>query len=239
MKNGTKYIELSKKINEEILSRSNFDDRRLPTEKEFCKKYNVSRETIRKALKHLVDQKKIYCIQGSGYYIKKDRIVLKNSLNQLTSITNMIRNANLKERDMEVNIFVQKAKKKDRELLKLKKNDMVYVVERFRIARSEPVVYSRNIIPKAIVGDEFNERYNDGSLLNFIEIECGIQITDAVTEIQAVTKIESIPKHFINKNYPLLKFIQVHYSLEGLPIYLSYDYMRNDIIRVFVKRTKK
>ncbi|PZE20639.1 hypothetical protein [Paenibacillus xerothermodurans] len=38
---------------------------------------------------------------------------------------------------------------------------------------------------------------------------------------------------------PLLKFIQVHYDDKAKPIYISYGYMRNDLIRFYVRRTRE
>lgn len=233
-----KYLELSKKINEEILMRFQSDSYRLPSEVELAQKYEVSRETVRRALNQLIEQGKIYSIQGSGYYVKKEQIVLRNSLNKLSSITEMIRDAYLMEGDMVVKMSPETSNEQVSRLLTISENDFVYVIDRIRTAREEPVVFSRNIIPLKLVGAEFASRYKLGSLSAFLKEEYEIEMTDAVAEIQAVTDMDPIPEIFKRPGYSLLKFIQVHYSIEGEPILLSYDYMRNDVIRFFVKRTK-
>ncbi|PLR78832.1 hypothetical protein CU633_03300 [Bacillus sp. V3-13] len=234
-----KYLNISHKINKHYILKKDGATKRLPGEKELSEQYSVSRETIRKALNELIEQGKIYSIQGSGYYIKQESLSLKNSLNTLSSITEMIRNANLAEDDMDTNIYVDKPSEEASELLQIEKNDDVYILNRIRTAKLEPVVYSINVLPYKLVGSEFEQYYFKGSLSKFLKDFYDYEITEAITEIQAVTSLDEVPEIFSGNNYPLLKFVQTHYTIEGKPILLSYDYMRNDVIRFYVKRNKR
>lgn len=65
-----KYIRLSNLLKEQILSNIRKGNYTLPTEEKLCKKYDVSRQTVRRALEILIDEDLIERRQGSGTYIK-------------------------------------------------------------------------------------------------------------------------------------------------------------------------
>lgn len=210
---------------------------RLPTEKELCSRFEVSRETIRRSLKQLIELGRIHGIQGSGYYVRRQGQHMKSTINRFSSITELIRNANLTEGDLEVQIFKRKPDAQEIQLLDLNSQDVVFVIDRIRTANREPVVYSKNILPQSIVGADFPEKFEPGSLTKCLSQKYGITIAEALMEICAVTDEDMLPYRLKMSNSPLLKFIQVHYDAKGAPVFLSYDFMRNDMIRFFVRRT--
>ncbi|HOO27111.1 MAG TPA: GntR family transcriptional regulator [Lachnospiraceae bacterium] len=65
-----KYIRLSNILKEQISSNIRKGIYVLPTEEKLCKKYGVSRQTVRHALEILIDEDLIERRQGSGTYIK-------------------------------------------------------------------------------------------------------------------------------------------------------------------------
>lgn len=52
---------------------------KLPSENFLCAKFNVSRQSVRKAYTALVAEGYVYSIHGSGYYVKKDNCFDKNT----------------------------------------------------------------------------------------------------------------------------------------------------------------
>lgn len=65
----TKQENITKKIKKEISQRLLLGKMALPTEKELCEKYSCSRQTIRKVLSNLKEEKLINSRQGSGYHL--------------------------------------------------------------------------------------------------------------------------------------------------------------------------
>ncbi|MFT3983935.1 MAG: GntR family transcriptional regulator [Lachnospiraceae bacterium] len=65
-----KYIRLSNLLKEQIVSNIRKGNDTLPTEEKLCKKYGVSRQTVRHALEILIEEDLIERRQGSGTYIK-------------------------------------------------------------------------------------------------------------------------------------------------------------------------
>ncbi len=64
---SAKYIRLANLLRSSIYENSN-DSYKLPTEKELCIRYGVSRQTVRKALSVLAEENLIQKKQGSGSY---------------------------------------------------------------------------------------------------------------------------------------------------------------------------
>ncbi|CAM3463615.1 GntR family transcriptional regulator [Paenibacillus lupini] len=232
-----KYVEISKVISDEIDQNLFAESNKLPTEKSLATRFEVSRETIRKALKHLIEQGKIYNVKSSGYYLRRNGLHMASTLNKFSSITDLIRNANLSEGDIEVQIFKRKPNEEEMNLLNINKQDSMFILERIRTANGESIVYSRNILPQSIVGKDFAELYEPGSLSKHLKQKCGVHIIESLMEIQAVREDDVLPYRLKQSDPPLLKTIQVHYDDKAKPIYISYDFMRNDLIRFYIRRT--
>jgi GntR family transcriptional regulator len=235
---ANKYMEISKVIAGEI-DQNLFDEGdKLPTEKDLAARFHVSRETIRKALKNLIELGKVHNIQGSGYYLRRNGLHMVSTLNKFCSITDLIRNANLTEGDLEVQIFKRRPNEDEISKLHINKQDSMFILDRIRTANGESIVYSQNILPQSIVGQDFGEHFDPGSLSIFLEKKYSIFIVESLMEIQAVREEDVLPYRLKQSDSPLLKFIQVHYDEKANPIYISYDYMRNDLIRFYVRRTR-
>ncbi|SFJ40564.1 GntR family transcriptional regulator [Paenibacillus sp. UNC496MF] len=232
-----RYAEICAILGKEIDQGLFMEGERLPTERELSDRFGVSRETIRRSLKQLIELGRVHGIQGSGYYVRRQGQHMKSTINRFSSITELIRNANLTEGDLEVQIFKRKPDAQEIQLLDLGSQDVVFVIDRIRTADREPVVYSKNILPQRIVGVDFPEKFEPGSLTKCLSQKYGITVAEALMELCAVTDEDMLPYRLKVSNSPLLKFIQVHYDAKGAPIFLSYDFMRNDKIRFFVRRT--
>lgn len=63
-----KYRQIAEELRDSILSEQKIISYKLPTEKELCNKYRVSRQTIRQALRILTEEKLITACQGSGFF---------------------------------------------------------------------------------------------------------------------------------------------------------------------------
>lgn len=64
-----KYLKIADKIKEKIYSEIYPSHTKLPSEKELCDEYGVSRLTIREALATLIDEGFVYSIPGKGSFV--------------------------------------------------------------------------------------------------------------------------------------------------------------------------
>jgi GntR family transcriptional regulator of arabinose operon len=79
----TKKYELIEQYIRTLIDQKKFtEDVRLPSEHFLCKKFGVSRETVRTAVSHLREQEIIYTLKGSGTFVNK-KAVLRDDHNQV------------------------------------------------------------------------------------------------------------------------------------------------------------
>lgn len=83
------YRQLLTRLRDAILSGEYPVGSRMPSEKELCQHYGISRVTVRRALKELTEEGLIHRHQGKGSFVTRPR--LEHNLGQRRSFTEMCR----------------------------------------------------------------------------------------------------------------------------------------------------
>jgi GntR family mannosyl-D-glycerate transport/metabolism transcriptional repressor len=111
----------------------------------------VSRVTVRQALKLLTEEQIVESIQGSGTYVKEERV--NYDIYQLTGFYEKLADRNV-DTHSEVSIFeVLKADAKLAEKLNLSHDDKVWHVKRVRFIKQKPVNLEETWMPLALFPD--------------------------------------------------------------------------------------
>ena len=148
-KMDSKTAVIIQKISQEIESGVWKSGSQLPSETEMAKLYQVSRTTIRQALQELAYSGKIIKKRGIGNFVGDSTI--QYGINDLVSITNLIRQGGYKVSIENVSIEIEKPKEKYCKLLELNTLDPIYRVERIILADDNPVVFERIIYPAKVL----------------------------------------------------------------------------------------
>ena len=123
----------------------------LPTESSLQEAFSVSRVTVRQALKLLADEQIIESIQGSGSYVKEERV--NYDIYQLTGFYEKLADRNV-DTHSDVSVFeVVKADERLAAKLALNPNDKVWHVKRVRFIREKPVNLEETWMPLAMFPD--------------------------------------------------------------------------------------
>ncbi|MDX8045327.1 GntR family transcriptional regulator [Gracilibacillus sp. S3-1-1] len=233
------YVYIKEHIESQINEGKLKVGEKLPSEIHMAKKYEVSRETFRSAIRLLEEEGKVTIKRGIGTFIATPLKTIPSSLEKLTSITDIIRAASLKEGEKREKIETVACTKEWGELLGLEEGDPVIFHKRTRTADGEPVVFSLNVIPKEIVGDLFDEKHFSGSLLHFIERECNVNVVCSDAEISVPLHTDRYcQKLLIHPHTTVLLLKQVHYDEFNRPIFYSEDYLRNDVFQFQMRRKR-
>ncbi|UOE94822.1 GntR family transcriptional regulator [Alkalihalobacillus sp. LMS39] len=212
---------------------------KFPSEIQMAKKFSVSRETFRSAVKLLESEGRVYVKHGVGTFITSPLPFIENSLEKLTRIGQLIQLAGLIEGEQKEFFDIVPATKEWAEYLSIQEGDLVVHHERIRTANGEPVVCSLNIMPKSIVGDTFEQKELTGSLTLFLEKECNIKFMRSDTELEVPLHIDRYcQKLLIHPQTTVMLLKQLHYDELNRPVMFSYDYLRNDIFKFRVRRTR-
>ncbi|HDT2138613.1 TPA: GntR family transcriptional regulator [Enterobacter roggenkampii] len=151
MGNKPMYRQIADALREKISAGELKPSDALPTESSLQEAFNVSRVTVRQALKLLTEEQIVESIQGSGTYVKEERV--NYDIYQLTGFYEKLADRNV-DTHSEVSIFeVLKADAKLAEKLNLSHDDKVWHVKRVRFIKQKPVNLEETWMPLALFPD--------------------------------------------------------------------------------------
>ncbi|XHF52224.1 MAG: GntR family transcriptional regulator [Enterobacter roggenkampii] len=151
MGNKPMYRQIADALREKISAGELKPGDALPTESSLQEAFNVSRVTVRQALKLLTEEHIVESIQGSGTYVKEERV--NYDINQLTGFYEKLADRNV-DTHSEVSIFeVLKADAKLAEKLNLSHDDKVWHIKRVRFIKQKPVNLEETWMPLALFPD--------------------------------------------------------------------------------------
>ncbi|WP_353144279.1 GntR family transcriptional regulator [Enterobacter sp.] len=151
MSNKPMYRQIADALREKISAGELKPGDALPTESSLQETFNVSRVTVRQALKLLTEEQIVESIQGSGTYVKEERV--NYDIYQLTGFYEKLADRNV-DTHSEVSIFeVLKADAKLAEKLNLSHDDKIWHVKRVRFIKQRPVNLEETWMPLALFPD--------------------------------------------------------------------------------------
>lgn len=150
---GTKprYQQIADALREQIDAGQLKPGDALPTESSLQSTFSVSRVTVRQALKRLTEEQIIESIQGSGSYVKEERV--NYDIYQLTGFYEKLADRNV-DTHSDVKIFeVINADARLAETLNLAADEKVWHVKRVRFIKQKPVNLEETWMPLALFAD--------------------------------------------------------------------------------------
>ena len=174
MGNKPMYRQIADALREKISAGELKPGDALPTESSLQEAFNVSRVTVRQALKLLTEEQIVESIQGSGTYVKEERV--NYDIYQLTGFYEKLADRNV-DTHSEVSIFeVLKADAKLAEKLNLSHDDKVWHVKRVRFIKQKPVNLEETWMPLAMFPDLTwevmeNSKYHDVEQIKKLAID--------------------------------------------------------------------
>ncbi len=207
---------------------------RLPNEDELAARFEVSRATIREAVRGLVEAGYLVRRHGSGTFVTA-RPRHRHTLNANLSYTAMIREAGLEPGRKLLRRLVRKATGDEAGALAIAAGEPVLFVERIRTADGRPVVYSTDRIPTALLGDAA-----DGAIgSSLYELLAGVrrEVCSALATLRPVIADERLA-HLLDVHVgsPLQRIEQVHFDELGRPVMLSSEWHVPDVFELSVNR---
>jgi len=85
------YIQIKDKIREQILSGKFKENEKIPSERELCKMFEVSRITVRQAIGEAINEGLLFTVQGKGTFVaNNEEAKIEQGLMNITSFYNTI-----------------------------------------------------------------------------------------------------------------------------------------------------
>lgn len=151
MGNKPMYRQIADALREKITASELKPGDALPTESSLQETFSVSRVTVRQALKLLTEEQIIESIQGSGSYVREERV--NYDIYQLTGFYEKLADRNVDTHSDVKTFEVIKADVKLAETLNIRPDDKVWHVKRVRFIKQEPVNLEETWMPLAMFAD--------------------------------------------------------------------------------------
>jgi GntR family transcriptional regulator len=209
---------------------------KLPNENELAERFGVSRATVREAVLGLLEAGYLARRHGSGTYVTHAPRS-RHALDTTVSYTAMIREAGHEPSETLIEKVVRLPSEPERVLLDLAEGELVIELERVRFADRRPVIYSRDRIPAALIGDVDDSAL--GSSLYVILAAAGHAVSRASAELiptLANTKLSRLLE--LKRGTPLLHIDQVDYDSDGRAVMLSLEWHVADAFELIVNRRR-
>lgn len=169
------YSDLVEKLNTDFYKDASY----LPSENLLCKEYNVSRETVRKALTLLEENGFIQKQQGKGSFILRNkpinlqisRLISFSELENAKQFKHETKIVEMQEGIIPYSYFLEKQDK----------DVFATHVTRIRIIDGEPIIIDEDYILKDVV-PEIKQASIEGSLYRYLEDELHLDISYANKE---------------------------------------------------------
>ncbi len=230
------YLQVIDRIKKDIEQGVYKEKEKLPSEFELARQLGVSRATLREALRVLEEENVIIRRHGVGTFVSS-RPMFTSGIEQLSSVTEMIRQAGRKPGTIFLSSSIQKPTEDDIKRFQCHKEEDLLVVERVRTANNEPVVYCIDKVPCKYLPKGI--AYENESLLEILHNEANRYIAYAVTHIEPLGYHEKVsPILQCEPETALLVLKQMHFDENDEPILYSIDYFKSDKFSFHVLRKR-
>jgi GntR family transcriptional regulator len=219
---------------EEITSTQLLPGTKLPSEGQLAKRFNVSRATVRDAVRALVEAGYVTRRRGSGSYVTERRR-MPHGLDSTLSYLAMIETAGARAGMRVLQAGFEPCRDDDAPL-QLIPGDIVLAVERVRTADDRPVIYSLDRIPARLLRTDLDLQNLDPSLFSLLS-SSGHAADHATATLRAVASTSQTAKVLgVRRGKPLLYIEEVDFGHDGTPVMLSREWHVSEAFDVRINR---
>jgi GntR family transcriptional regulator len=211
---------------------------RLLSEPKLSRQLNVSRATLREAMRSFEERGLIRRRQGKGTFVVGHKQIIESGLEILESIDTLARRIHLDVTlgDLQVNRL--KADEIQAKELDITPGTPLTEVVRVIRAEGRPVAYLVDLLPEEILKPEEMASGFTGSVLDFLLERGTLALSQSKTEIRAVAASAEVARSLeIQRGDVLLCFVAHLYTAEGQVVDYSFSYFLPGYFRFHVVRS--
>jgi GntR family transcriptional regulator len=232
-----RYYQLREIIRERIVSGDWTPGTLIPSERELCERYGISRMTARQSITDLVNEGLLYREQGKGTYVGRPKIA--QQLLRLTGFTEDMKDRAQRPGAKVLTAEMWPADQETAERLRIRVGQPVYHLRRLRLADSEPLALETSCI--SFIGCErlLDNDLERDSLYQLLVSVYDVPPLEAEQELEAdVARDEEAQLLEIAVGSPVLRTHRVTTTRRNQPIEYATSVYRGDKYRFYTRMVR-
>ncbi|MGP4074943.1 GntR family transcriptional regulator [Halobacillus sp. K22] len=230
------YRRIAQQIKEDISEGVWKEGEAIPTELHLSEQYQASRVTVRQAVKVLVEEGLLERIQGSGTYVKEQKI--EHNIFELISFTEEMRKLDKQPVNRILDFQLIDPTDYIKRMLQLSDGEKVFFVRRQRLVDEVPYVLEETYLP-VMMFPNLSYGIMTGSKYDYIEKEVGKKIKESFQEVIPVLPTPDIAEALtVDESSPILKMQSYSIFTDGTVFEYSENYFKSDEYK-FTLRAKR
>ena len=219
------YQSLIDKLLEEISTMEK--GAKLPSERQLCKDYEVSRTTVRNALGSLVNSGVFYQIQGKGTFVRERN---RENLSNYYSFTEQTKRNGKIPKSIVTSFKVRFLNDNEKQVFDDGSIEKVIVFDRLRLADDTPMMYEKTVIPYEKFSTINKILLEEVALYDIFDNKFNTKIANVTERFQVSSMTKKVASLLdLKNNSPALKITRFSYDKEDNLIEYTISYARGDM----------
>lgn len=200
---------------------------KLPSERQLCEDYNVSRTTVRNALGFLVNSGVLYQIQGKGTFVRERS---RENLSNYYSFTEQTKKNGKIPKSIVTSFKVRELNDKERQVFDDPSIEEVIVFDRLRLADDMPMMYEKTVIPYQRFDKITKDLLEKTALYEIFANNFNTKITNVRERFQVSSLTKKVADFLkLKDGSAALKITRFSYDIENNLIEYTTSYARGDM----------
>ena len=229
------YYQLQLYIEQKIKNNAWKPGQKLPSEKNLCDHFNVSRTVVRQTLSELASDNLIETIKGKGSFVSAK----KHAWHLMQNLGGFYDDAVTRGQEVTTRVLEQEdipANSEIAEFLLLQPGEIVTKMKRLRFGDGEPLVVVTTYIPKKLCPDLVNVDFTDRSLYAHLREVYGLVIAEGIRTIESVNASDELARLLeVEKGAALSLLKSLGWTKDGTPLEYYVAWHRGDRSRFQVR----
>jgi GntR family transcriptional regulator len=210
---------------------------RLPSEPQLASDYGVSRPTIREVLRSLEVDGLVRRVHGVGTFVTQIRPAVSSRFDLDLGVTEAVAAANQRLGIQLLRAAVDVAPAPIAERLELRNDRRVLWIERVIRVNDVPAAHAIDAIPNGIAGASV---YDGGSVYQFLEERCAVELVGGVADVTAIAADRSLARLLgVAPGAALLRIDQIERSTGDRPVLYSSEHYIPTVMNLSVRRVRR
>ena len=212
---------------------------RLISEVALAQNLEISRPTLREAIRILAREGLLDIKHGVGSFVADEHRLIWSRLDSMRSFTDLIRSVGGEPGDSQLKVERAPAPEDVAKALDIPPRTPVGLVKRVRLIDGAPLAIANEyvLLPKPDEDFARLKTFPGGSLYNFLRDRCGVTLARSSVVIAAVAADAARAKLLeVPRRTPLLLLREPHYDLTGRPVLFAVNYHNSDLVQFTLTR---